>query len=182
MIAFDYKRAESVPDAVEACAERPGARVIAGGTNLLDLMKIEVETPRHWSTSVASISARSRKYPADCASVLSSRMQNWPRTGSSARSAPFSRERCWLAPPDNCATRRQLPATCSSGPAATSSTTLPRLATNASLEVDAQRSVATTGLWRCLGRQSTASPVTRPIWRSQCVRLTRNWRPIQPQV
>ncbi len=47
MIAFDYKRAESVPDAVEACAGHPGARFIAGGTNLLDLMKIEVETPRH---------------------------------------------------------------------------------------------------------------------------------------
>ncbi len=47
MIAFDYKRAESIDAALQACAERPGARFIAGGTNLLDLMKIEVETPRH---------------------------------------------------------------------------------------------------------------------------------------
>ena len=47
MIAFDYKRADSVADALNACAERAGARFIAGGTNLLDLMKIEVETPRH---------------------------------------------------------------------------------------------------------------------------------------
>ena len=70
MIAFDYKRAEGVPDAVEACAGHPGARFIAGGTNLLDLMKIEVETPRHFSTSVASIFARSRKHPTDCASAL----------------------------------------------------------------------------------------------------------------
>ncbi len=47
MIAFDYKRAQSIGEALQACAERPGARFIAGGTNLLDLMKIEVETPRH---------------------------------------------------------------------------------------------------------------------------------------
>ena len=47
MIAFDYKRADDIDEALAACAERPGSRFIAGGTNLLDLMKIGVEAPRH---------------------------------------------------------------------------------------------------------------------------------------
>ncbi|WP_218508647.1 xanthine dehydrogenase family protein subunit M [Variovorax sp. dw_308] len=47
MMAFSYERAASPAQAVEAAARTPGARFIAGGTNLLDLMKLEIETPRH---------------------------------------------------------------------------------------------------------------------------------------
>ena len=47
MIGFDYIRAKSIDEALSAWAERPGARFIAGGTNMLDLMKLQVETPRH---------------------------------------------------------------------------------------------------------------------------------------
>lgn len=43
MRAFDYARAADVGAAVAAAGG--GARAIAGGTNLLDLMKLEVETP-----------------------------------------------------------------------------------------------------------------------------------------
>lgn len=46
MKAFTYERATSVEGAVKA-AQAPGARFIAGGTNLLDLMKLEIETPTH---------------------------------------------------------------------------------------------------------------------------------------
>ncbi|HRE80076.1 MAG TPA: xanthine dehydrogenase family protein subunit M [Opitutaceae bacterium] len=46
MKAFTYERAMS-PAAAAAAAARPGARLIAGGTNLLDLMKLEIETPVH---------------------------------------------------------------------------------------------------------------------------------------
>ena len=46
MKAFTYERAES-PAAAAVAASRPGARLIAGGTNLLDLMKLQVETPVH---------------------------------------------------------------------------------------------------------------------------------------
>ncbi len=45
MKAFTYERPVSAQAA--AGAVRPGARFIAGGTNLLDLMKLEVETPSH---------------------------------------------------------------------------------------------------------------------------------------
>jgi xanthine dehydrogenase YagS FAD-binding subunit len=44
MKAFTYDRADTVVRAAAASA-KPGAKVIAGGTNLLDLMKLQVETP-----------------------------------------------------------------------------------------------------------------------------------------
>ncbi|HET7881803.1 MAG TPA: xanthine dehydrogenase family protein subunit M [Acetobacteraceae bacterium] len=45
MIGFAYARAHDVADAVRQIAAQPGARFIAGGTNLVDLMKYEVERP-----------------------------------------------------------------------------------------------------------------------------------------
>lgn len=47
MKSFTYERATSLNQAVNAAAHNPGARFIAGGTNLLDLMKLEIETPQH---------------------------------------------------------------------------------------------------------------------------------------
>src|SRR3984957_11028599 len=44
MKAFTYQRADSAAHAA-AAALKPGAKIIAGGTNLLDLMKLHVETP-----------------------------------------------------------------------------------------------------------------------------------------
>jgi xanthine dehydrogenase YagS FAD-binding subunit len=44
MRAFIYQRADSATQAAAAAA-KPGAKIIAGGTNLLDLMKLQVETP-----------------------------------------------------------------------------------------------------------------------------------------
>jgi xanthine dehydrogenase YagS FAD-binding subunit len=45
--AFSYERARTPAEAVAAAARTPDARYIAGGTNLLDLMKLEIETPAH---------------------------------------------------------------------------------------------------------------------------------------
>lgn len=47
MKAFAYERARSPGDAAASAARTPGAKFIAGGTNLLDLMKLEIETPAH---------------------------------------------------------------------------------------------------------------------------------------
>lgn len=47
MKAFSYERPTSADAAVKAAAAVPQARFIAGGTNLLDLMKLEIETPAH---------------------------------------------------------------------------------------------------------------------------------------
>jgi xanthine dehydrogenase YagS FAD-binding subunit len=45
MINFRYARANDVADAVRQIAADPQARFIAGGTNLIDLMKYDVENP-----------------------------------------------------------------------------------------------------------------------------------------
>jgi xanthine dehydrogenase YagS FAD-binding subunit len=47
MKPFTYERARSPGEAAAAAARNPGAKFIAGGTNLLDLMKLQIETPRH---------------------------------------------------------------------------------------------------------------------------------------
>jgi xanthine dehydrogenase YagS FAD-binding subunit len=45
MINFDYARAGDIADAVRQIAADPAAKFIAGGTNLVDLMKYDVERP-----------------------------------------------------------------------------------------------------------------------------------------
>lgn len=47
MKAFTYERVSSPTEAATAAARTTGSRFIAGGTNLLDLMKLQVETPPH---------------------------------------------------------------------------------------------------------------------------------------
>jgi xanthine dehydrogenase YagS FAD-binding subunit len=47
MKSFSFERVGSPAEAVAAAARTPGARFVAGGTNLLDLMKNEIETPGH---------------------------------------------------------------------------------------------------------------------------------------
>jgi xanthine dehydrogenase YagS FAD-binding subunit len=47
MRPFTYERARSPAEAAAAVARTAGAKFIAGGTNLLDLMKLEIETPTH---------------------------------------------------------------------------------------------------------------------------------------
>jgi xanthine dehydrogenase YagS FAD-binding subunit len=47
MKAFTYERARSPTEAAAAAGRIQGAKFIAGGTNLLDLMKLEIETPTH---------------------------------------------------------------------------------------------------------------------------------------
>ncbi|MDN4988447.1 xanthine dehydrogenase family protein subunit M [Bradyrhizobium sp. WYCCWR 13022] len=46
MINFQYSRATDVAEALRLLAAHPGAKLIAGGTNLIDLMKENVEKPR----------------------------------------------------------------------------------------------------------------------------------------
>ena len=47
MKSFTYERATSPAEAAAAAARMQGAKFIAGGTNLLDLMKLEIEAPSH---------------------------------------------------------------------------------------------------------------------------------------
>ena len=47
MKSFTYERAATPEQAAAAAARNPNAKFIAGGTNLLDLMKLQIETPSH---------------------------------------------------------------------------------------------------------------------------------------
>jgi xanthine dehydrogenase YagS FAD-binding subunit len=47
MKPFTYQRVNTAAEAAAAVAGNPGAQFIAGGTNLLDLMKLQIETPSH---------------------------------------------------------------------------------------------------------------------------------------
>ncbi len=47
MKPFTYERPPGLREAAAAVAARPDAKFIAGGTNLLDLMKLEIEQPAH---------------------------------------------------------------------------------------------------------------------------------------
>ena len=47
MRPFTYERAASPAEAAAAAARIPGGKFVAGGTNLLDLMKLQIEAPAH---------------------------------------------------------------------------------------------------------------------------------------
>ena len=47
MKAFTFERVKTPAEAAASALRNPGAKFIAGGTNLLDLMKLEIETPTH---------------------------------------------------------------------------------------------------------------------------------------
>jgi xanthine dehydrogenase iron-sulfur cluster and FAD-binding subunit A len=47
MKPFTYERVTTPAQAAAAVAAKPGAKFVAGGTNLLDLMKLQIETPTH---------------------------------------------------------------------------------------------------------------------------------------
>ena len=47
MKAFTYEKASSIEAATRSAFSNSQAKFIAGGTNLLDLMKLEIETPTH---------------------------------------------------------------------------------------------------------------------------------------
>ncbi len=47
MKLFSYQRARTTVEAATLAARHPESRFIAGGTNLLDLMKLQIETPAH---------------------------------------------------------------------------------------------------------------------------------------
>lgn len=47
MKSFTYERPNTPSEAAKALSAKPNAKFIAGGTNLLDLMKLQIETPTH---------------------------------------------------------------------------------------------------------------------------------------
>ncbi|MBS0364129.1 MAG: xanthine dehydrogenase family protein subunit M [Proteobacteria bacterium] len=66
MKPFTYERAENAQAAAQAAVENPQTRFIAGGTNLLDLMKMEIERQAHL-IDVSRLPLAAIEEGADCA-------------------------------------------------------------------------------------------------------------------
>ena len=141
MKAFTYERAASPAEAAAAAARKPGAKFIAGGTNLLDLMKLEIETPTHLIdvNGLGARQDRSRRPRAACASARWCATPISPRMSACGATMACSPARCSPAPRASCATRRRPPAICSSGRAAPISTTPISRATSARPAAAARR-------------------------------------------
>ena len=55
MNAFTFQRAAAAQDAARTVGGHPGAVFLAGGTTLVDLMKVDVLRPRRGSTCTARV-------------------------------------------------------------------------------------------------------------------------------
>ena len=101
MRAFTYERADRLAAAAGRGRAKPGAKFIGGGTNLLDLMKLEIETAdasgRHQPPAACR---RSRSRPtAGCGSApWLATPTSPPTTRVRTRYPRALRRRCWPAP------------------------------------------------------------------------------------
>ena len=145
MRPFTYERARSPAEAA-AAARIPGAKFIAGGTNLLDLMKLQIEVPGHL---------------IDVNDLGLDKIESTPegglRIGALVRNTDLAADgrvrgdygvlsRALLAGASGqLRNKATMPATCSSARGAPTFTTPPSLATNASPAAAARRSAALRG-------------------------------------
>jgi hypothetical protein len=156
MQTFQYAKADTVD---KALAQASAGRFIAGGTTLVDLMKLDVERPGTLVDINAVPLAKIEALPA-----------GGLRIGALVRMCrnptQCSRRRCFQAPRHSCAIWQPPAATCCSVRAAPTSASPPRArraataATSALPARDARRSTATTGRTRFSAPANTASRPT----------------------
>ena len=130
----------------------PARRYLGGGTNLVDLMKLEVETPE-LLVDVRDLDTSDRGDRRRRAAHRRRRHQQRPRRPPRRpRALPGARRRrCWPAPRASCATSPPSAATCSSARAARTSRTSRSRATSARPAPAARRARATTATSRSSG-------------------------------
>ena len=137
---FEYARA-SVADAVRRIAADPSAKFIAGGTNLIDLMKENVARPsrlidithlplRTVEETRTAACGSARSFPSSDLAYHPKIEARYPLLASAILAGPHS----------SCATWPRPGAIFCNGPAAPISTTRPRRATSASRAAVARRS------------------------------------------
>ena len=133
MDPFRYARAEQTARGASGrSAATPRAAFLAGGTTLLDLMKLRRRGPATL-VDINALPLQDRGRPtAACASAPWCATATWPITTPSARTTRSCRRRCSPAPRRSCATWPRSAATCCSARAATTSATPSGRATSAS--------------------------------------------------
>jgi hypothetical protein len=176
MKAFTYQRADSAAQAA-AAAVKPGAKIIAGGTNLLDLMKLQVETPSNL-VDINRLPLDKTEETPDGGLRIGALVRN-----SDLAADPRVRQRYGVLSRALLAgasaqlrTRPRQAAICCSEPAATISMTSQNPATSATPAPVVQRSPASTAFTRSWAPASTALRPIRRIWLWRCGRSMPGWR------
>ena len=116
MINFEYARATDVADAVRQIAADPAAKFIAGGTNLIDLMKYDVERPMRL-IDITHLPLKTVDETADGGVRIGALVPNSDLAYHPLieQRYPLCRARSWPEPRSNCATWRRPAAICCSG-------------------------------------------------------------------
>src|SRR3954451_10443035 len=123
MKSFTYERAKSAAEAAAGVARVSHTKFIAGGTNLLDLMKLEIEKPAHL-VDVNRLALDKIEASSDGGLRLGALVRNTDLAADQRVKREYGvLSRALLAGPRaSCATRRPLPATFCREPAAHIST------------------------------------------------------------
>lgn len=98
MIDFSYERAETAADALNGLRAHSDAKLLGGGTNLVDLMREDIEQPRHL-VDVTGISRGIEETPRGLrigAAVTNTELANEPRRDPT-RDTEFSQRDLMLA-------------------------------------------------------------------------------------
>jgi hypothetical protein len=138
MKRFRYMKAVSVREAIGIFAAEPGAALMAGGTNLVDLMKYDVSTP----TVVVDINGlplHDITEQPDGGLRLGALVSNADVAYDPRITERFFRVQSLPVPRDSFETWQPWEVTCCSAPAVPISTTCRCHVTNASLAADAPR-------------------------------------------
>ena len=173
MKPFTYERARTPREAAVA-ARTNGAKFIAGGTNLLDLMKLEIETPTHL-IDVNGLALDKIETTEDGGLRIGALVRNTDLAADPTvrKNYPLlSRALLAGAPPGSCATRRQPPATFFNARDAPIFMIRTSRATNVSPAAVARRLAVTLARSRSSEGARPASQRTRATWPSQCGRST----------
>jgi hypothetical protein len=144
MKPFTYERATSVADAAAKATSTPDAKFIAGGTNLLDLMKLQIEAPAHL-IDVNGLGLDKIEETPEGGLRIGALVRNTDLAADMRVRRDYgvlSRAHVWPERPGNCATRPPLPAICSSARDARIFTTPICPATSDCPEAAVQRSKA----------------------------------------
>ncbi len=133
MIPFRYERPADAPAAVALLHENPGAKLLAGGTNLVDHLKLGIATPNSsWTFRVFHSIPSSRPTTADSGSGPTCATAIWPPTTLSANGIRRCRAHLSPARHHSCAIWPRRAETCSNARAASTSRTCRRRATSGS--------------------------------------------------
>ncbi|MFD0662993.1 FAD binding domain-containing protein [Thermocatellispora tengchongensis] len=165
MREFAYRRTSRIDEALHLVARHEGARFLAGGTNLVDLMKAGVESPARL-VDIRSLTLDEIGETPDGGLVLGA-----TATNSAVAADPRVRGRypalsqaILLGASGQLRNMATVGGTCCSAPAAPTSPTRRSRATGGFPAADAPRSTGRTTTTRSSGGRGTAWPPTPRTW------------------